>query len=150
MGEGKGDVTRKRSPPRDPFQLEREIDTLRSELGRLVDELDRRRHEAFDLRLQIGKHPVAAGMAAAAVAAAVGGTVAFLVWSRRRRQRPMERIRRARSALVRLLDDPDRIAREPRVAEKMLAAAGTAAASTLVRRVVARAFGQMRIASAPA
>ncbi len=140
MGEGKGEVTQKRSPPRNPFQLESEIQTLRGELGKLVDELDRRRRETFDWRLQVRRHPVAAGVAAVAVAAAIAGTAAFLVRSRRRRRRPIERIRRARMALVRLLDDPDRIAREPRIAEKMAAAAGTAAASMLARRIVSHAI----------
>ena len=35
-----------------------EIAMLRSEIGSLVGELDRRRHELFDLRLQARRHPV--------------------------------------------------------------------------------------------
>ena len=123
-----------------PEVIEGRIGLLRRELGDLVGELDRRRHEATDIRLQIKRHPVIAGAAAATVAAAVGGVIAFAIWNARRRERPAEKVRRARRAMQRLMEDPEHMAREPTLAEKILAAAGTAAASLLVKRALDRAM----------
>jgi hypothetical protein len=121
-----------------PEVIEGRIGLLRQELGDLVAELDRRRHEATDIRLQVKRHPMIAGAAAVTVAAAIGGIVAFAVWNARRRERPIEKARRARRAMQRLMDDPEHLAREPSIMEKVLAAAGTAAASLLVKRVLDR------------
>jgi hypothetical protein len=121
-----------------------EIDSLRGELGALVGELDRRRHEAFDLGLQARRHPVVAAIAAATLALAIGGLIALAVGTRRRRRRPSVRARETRRALARLLDHPDRVAAEPTVAHKAVAAAAAAAAATLARRLI-----QRQVAPAP-
>lgn len=126
--------------PEVPEIIEGRIGLLRHELGELVSELDRRRHEATDVRLQVKKHPMIAGVAVVTVAAAIGGIIAFAVWNARRRERPIERARRARKAMQRLMDDPEHMAREPSVTEKIMAAAGTAAASLLVKRAFERAM----------
>ena len=55
MGEGTTRVEEK--PPR---QIEREIEHLRTRLDRSLAELDRRRHELTDVRLQVRKHPAVA------------------------------------------------------------------------------------------
>jgi hypothetical protein len=115
-----------------------EIDTLRGELGALVAELDRRRHEAFDLGLQARKHPVAVAIAAATLALAVGGIIALAVTARRRARRPSVRAREARRALARMLEKPGRVAAEPSIPRKALAAMATAAAATLAKRLVQR------------
>jgi hypothetical protein len=137
MGEG-ADRVSANGKAEVPEVIEGRIGLLRHELGDLVAELDRRRHEATDIRLQIKRHPLIAGAAAVTVAAAVGGIIAFAVWNARRRERPVERARRARRAMQRLMDDPDHMAREPSVTEKILAAAGTAAASLLIKRAFDR------------
>jgi hypothetical protein len=137
MGEG-ADRVSANGKAEVPEVIEGRIGLLRHELGDLVAELDRRRHEATDIRLQIKRHPMIAGAAAVTVAAAVGGIIAFAVWNARRRERPVERARRARRAMQRLMDDPDHMAREPSVTEKILAAAGTAAASLLIKRAFDR------------
>ena len=141
MGEGTDRVTPqdgKAKDPRPPREIEARIDGLRRDLGDLVAELDRRRHEAFDLRLQARRHPVALGIAGVTLAAVVGLGVALALRRSRERQRPLNRARRARRALERLVDDPDHLARESTVGEKILAAAGTAAASLLVKRAMDR------------
>ncbi|HZZ83071.1 MAG TPA: hypothetical protein VFE30_00920 [Anaeromyxobacteraceae bacterium] len=127
------------SPRRQARQLESEIEILRGDIGDLVSELDRRRRELFDLRLQLQRHPVAVGAAGVGVALAVGGAVALVVTARRRRRRPVERARRLGRAVSRMIDAPHKVAREPSVAEKVLAAAGAAAASILVKRLLERA-----------
>lgn len=117
-------------------RVEDEIDSLRGELGGLVAELDRRRHEAFDLRLQLQRHPVAAAIAAAAAALVVGGALALVVRARRERRRPSVRARQARRALARLLDHPERVAAEPSVSNKIATAVITLAATTLAKRLI--------------
>jgi hypothetical protein len=121
-----------------------EIESLRGELGALVAELDRRRHEAFDLGLQVRKHPVAVAIAAATLALAIGGLVATVVIARRNRRRPSVRARETRRALARLLDRPERVAAEPSIPRKVATAVATAAAATLARRLV-----QRQVAAAP-
>jgi hypothetical protein len=115
-----------------------EIDTLRGELGNLVAELDRRRHEALDIGLQLRRHPVAVAVVATSAALLVGGAIALIVRTRHERRRPTARVREARRALGRLLEDPYHVAREPSMGTRILGAAATAAGAALARRVVNR------------
>ncbi len=72
MGERAPGLTRADGEPASR-RIEKEISTLRREMSDLVGELDRRRREAFDVRLQLKRHPVAVSLAV--VAAAVNCTV---------------------------------------------------------------------------
>ncbi|MFT3917384.1 MAG: hypothetical protein QM704_25850 [Anaeromyxobacteraceae bacterium] len=123
----------------DPVRrAEEEVGSLRRELGALVGELDRRRREALDVRLQVQRHPVAVAIAAGVVVVLLGGLVAVAVRRRRRRATIPGKAREVRRAMARLLDRPDRVAMKPGVTEKVLAAAATAAAAALARRLVQR------------
>jgi hypothetical protein len=119
-------------------RVEGEIQSLRGELGGLVAELDRRRHEAFDLRLQIQRHPVAAAIAAAGAALIVGGLLAAAVRGRRRHRNPSVRARETRRALARLLDHPERVAAEPSISNKVATAVLSLAATVIAKRVLER------------
>jgi hypothetical protein len=119
-------------------RVEGEIQSLRGELGGLVAELDRRRHEAFDLRLQLRRHPVAAAIAAAGAALVVGGLLAVAVRSRRQHRRPSMRARETRRALARLLDHPDRVAAEPSITNKVATAVLSLAATMIAKRILER------------
>jgi hypothetical protein len=119
-------------------RVEGEIQSLRGELGGLVAELDRRRHEAFDLRLQLRRHPVAAAIAAAGAALVVGGLLAVAVRSRRQHRRPSLRARETRRALARLLDHPDRVAAEPSITNKVATAVLSLAATMIAKRILER------------
>jgi hypothetical protein len=66
----------------DAAELEHQIEDLRTELGALVQELDRRRHDAFDLRLQLRRH----ARAVAIVSGLLALLVARRVWIVRRRR----------------------------------------------------------------
>ncbi len=116
-----------------------EIETLRGDLGALVAELDRRRHEAFDLGLQARRHPMAVAVAASAAALVLGGLIALAVRSRREQRRPTTRIRETRRALARLIDHPDRVAAEPSIQNKVLTAIAVAAGTAFARRMIQRA-----------
>ena len=117
--------------PEDEAQrLEEKVEALRDNLGGLVSELDRRRHRLT----AAGKRalPYAAGVAGAAALAVTGA----LIW--RRRNRPSGP-RRLLEALRRISAHPDRVGtNQPSVGKKILAAAGAAAASMLVRRLMDR------------
>ena len=74
-------------PAAEVNRLRTEIEDARDGLGAYVSELDRRRHEALDLKLQLKKHP-GIGIGAGVVAvAAVAGAVAMIVQSRRQQGR---------------------------------------------------------------
>ena len=133
---------RKELPPADPLatlppqEIEGKIVSLRGELGDIVSELDRRRHEAFDVKLQFEKHRTVFILAGVALVGALGAGIASMIRERRQRERPVERARRARRAFERLMEDPEHMARESTVAEKIAAAGGTAVVSLLVKRAL--------------
>jgi hypothetical protein len=117
-----------------------EIDTLRSELGGLVAELDRRRHEALDLRLQVKRHPVLVAVVATTAALVVGGALAILVQGRRERRRPAVRARQARHAFARLMEHPDRVAAVPSIGNKVATAVAVALVTGLAKRLLDRSI----------
>jgi hypothetical protein len=122
-------------------RIEKEITTIRGEIGALVDELDRRRRAVFDVRLQLREHPVAVALTGVALAVVLGGTVALLVENGRRKRRASYKARQLRVAIGRMIEHPERVARgEPPPGEKILAAVGTAAATLLVKRALERAI----------
>jgi len=64
--------------------IEGEIDRLRDQLDGMVGELDRRRHEVFDVRLQLRRHGTAvATIGVVATVLVVGG---FVAWRNARRR----------------------------------------------------------------
>jgi hypothetical protein len=145
MGEGARGVKPNGRAPRPAHEIEGEISTLRSEIGDLVGELDRRRKALFDVRAQLRSHPVAASMAGLALAAVLGGAVALLVHNTRRKQRPAYKARQLRAALGRMVEHPERVGRgEAPPGEKILAAVGTALATLLVKRALERAVPSPR------
>jgi len=143
MGEGTDRVNGAHTngePRKAARELETEITEIRSRLDRSLSELDRRRHELTDVRLQVRRHPLVAVVAGATVVALLGG-VAYAVWVSRQRNKPISKARRLKHALSRMIDEPQKVAKsEPTVPEKILAAAGTAAASILVKKLMERAF----------
>jgi hypothetical protein len=121
-------------------RIEQDITSVRVEIGALIDELDRRRRELFDVRLQMKRHPMATGVAGVAVAALLGGAVAMLIYNTKRKKRASYKAKQLRVAFGRMVEHPERVARgEPPPGEKILAAIGTAAATLLVKRLMERA-----------
>jgi len=88
--------------------LEREADLVRARLLGTIGELDRRRHELFDLRLQIRRHAGDLVSILGGLLVGIGSTAGILVLRERRRER---RVRQERfRAVVRLWHHPERIA----------------------------------------
>jgi hypothetical protein len=140
MGQRTNGVTPPDGEPGASKRIAIEISTLRNEIGDLVGELDRRRREAFDVRAQLRRHPLAATLAGVGLAAVLGGAVALLVYNGRRKQRRSYKAQQLRVAVNRMMKHPERVARgEPPPSEKILAAIGTAAATLLVKRALERA-----------
>lgn len=138
MGEGSAGVRNGSPGPGDVHRVAGEIDVIRGELGGLVAELDRRRHEALDLRLQVRRHPVLIATAASVAALVVGGAVAVLVHQARERRRPARRARDLRDALGRLVEHPREVGSQPSIGNKVVTAVGVAVATTLVKRLLDR------------
>ncbi len=147
MGEAADRLKRDGSPYGAVDRVSGEIDTLRGDLGNLVAELDRRRHDAFDFRLQMRRHPVAVAVSVAATALVAGSLLALVARARRRRHRPSVRVRETRQAMARLLEHPERVACEASTGQKIAAAVGTLVATTLVKRLLlARSIERTRAA----
>jgi hypothetical protein len=134
--------------PEEVRRVTGEIEGLQQDLGSIVSELDRRRRELMDVRLQIRRHPLVVVAAAGAAALLLGGVVALLLRDRRRRSQPTARIRESRRALARLLEHPDRVAAQPNVAAKIATAAGVAAGSVIARHLARLAVAKVAPAGA--
>ena len=120
-------------------EIEREIENVRMRLDKSLAELDRRRHELMDVKLQVRKHPQAVLIA--------GGIVVLLVgagWlaarSSRREPEPVKRMRRFRLASSRMMEHPERVARATPLWEKIAASVGTTIAVALTKRLLDRAL----------
>jgi hypothetical protein len=143
MGEGKSHVKTEESPE----QIEHEIENIRENITDIASELDRRRHELVDWRLQLKKHGPAIAMVAGGCILLLWATIQARAWQAARRRRPMARAKRYREALSRMVKHPERIARaEPSTGKKVAVAAATSVASTVARGVAERLVGPSRSA----
>jgi hypothetical protein len=126
------------SPRETTRQLDGEIAALREELAGLVAELDRRRHELLDIKLQAKRHVLEMALTGAALVATAAGFVWLGAWRSRRRQSMRSRAGRLREAFSRMLAKPERVAAEPTVPTKIFTAAANAAVATAIKKVVER------------
>jgi hypothetical protein len=122
--------------------LESDIERLRGELDGMVSELDRRRHEALDLRLQLRRHSgVVAALGVVAVLVSVVGVMAWSA-SRRRQDRLVDRVQNLARAIAIMSRNPDRLER----ALEGKRPAGSAVTSAIAK--LAGAAGQRAILGA--
>jgi len=87
--------------------LRRRADEARDRLMLTLDALDRRRHELFDVKLQLKRHPAAAASLGAG-ALAVVGVLGFFAWRVSHREQHLWRERA--HALARAFAHPHRVA----------------------------------------
>ena len=123
-------------------ELDAEVAQLRDELTELIAELDRRRHELLDVKGQVRRHPWSVGLTGLAMSAAAIGAIAL---HHRRGQgrglsaaRARHRAPRSESAL-----------REPTLLQRILGAAGSAAAVYLVRAGLTRVISSKPAGTVP-
>jgi hypothetical protein len=112
---------------------------LHEELSGLVGELDRRRHELLDVKLQVKRHALGITLSAIALVTAASGLGWLGMWRAQRRARMLSRAGRLREAVSRMVERPERVAAEPTLPGKILSAAATAAVGTLVKKGLERA-----------
>jgi len=151
MGEGGNGVTREievvgpsaATLPDDPQSIEHAVETTRAELTNLLAELDRRRHEAFDLRLQLRRHRTALAVVALA---ALGLAAASWAYRRRHRDRALDRVQNLAHALALVAREPESLIRAmedrraPTAPTNAIIAALAKIAGTAGQRAVARAI----------
>jgi hypothetical protein len=116
-----------------------EISVVRDELDGLVAELDRRRHDAFDVRHQLERHAFAVTLTALALVATAAGGVWLSVWRQRRRARLPARVGRLQHAIARMTEHPERVTAEPTMIGKIVTATANAAVAALVKKLLERA-----------
>lgn len=127
------------SPEQEAERLQGDVRAIRDKLGGLVGELDHRRHEALDWRLQLRRHAVPLMLGGVVAVGLVCGGIALSVRRARQRRRLPERAARLGEAMARMIDRPERVAKaRPRVYSRLLMAAGTAVTGVLVRRLAQR------------
>jgi hypothetical protein len=120
--------------------IEAEVDAVRNELTTLVAELDRRRHELFDVKLQLRRHVLPVVVTTIVGSAALAAAVALGVRRSRQRRTLPARGRRVSEAVGRLLDHPERVGTEPTIVERIAATAGSTVAVYLVKLALDRAL----------
>jgi cell division ATPase FtsA len=121
-------------------ELEREAERARARLLSTLDVLDRRRHDAFDVKLQVHKHLGAVASVAAGIVVVAGGAVAIsaIRASSRRRHKGRARMQ----AFARMWRNPERAAKyQPRsvmgeVMRKAVIAAAALVAVEVAKRVM--------------
>ena len=117
MGEGTTRIAASNGSSARVRELGNETEAVRRQLDDLVMELDRRRHRAFDWRLQLKSHARAIAVTGIALATAIA-IAATVASARRRRQHTLaarlselaDRGERLRRALGRVIENPDRVA----------------------------------------
>jgi hypothetical protein len=117
MGEGTTRIASSNGSNARVRELGNETEAVRRQLDDLVMELDRRRHRAFDWRLQLQRHARAIALTGIGLATIIA-VVASVSVARRRRQHTLaerlselaDRGERLRRALGRVIENPDRLA----------------------------------------
>jgi hypothetical protein len=125
-----------------------QIAEVREELDTLLGELDRRRHEALDVPLQLRRHAVGASLTVVALVAAAAASVWLTLWRRRRRDRLSAQAGRLRRAVSRMTEHPERVAAEPTIPARIATAAANAAVAALVKKALERAVESLMSAGA--
>jgi hypothetical protein len=119
-------------------QLEGEIAILREELSQLVAELDRRRHEAFDVKLQVKRHAPGLLISGGALIAAAAGFVWFRAWRARRPPGLRTQVHQLREKLVTLVPRTSKQPERPRVITSILTAAANALVAAGIKKLIER------------
>jgi hypothetical protein len=122
--------------------LKADVDEVRSELSALVAELDRRRHDLLDVRIQLRRNAWPLGLTSLAVGATAAAAIALGTRRARRRKALAGRALGVGQAVGRLLDHPERVAVVPSVPERIATAAASAAAVYVVKAVLDRVLGR--------
>jgi prefoldin subunit 5 len=125
-------------------EIEREIENVRIRLDKSLAELDRRRHELTDVKLQVRKHPQAVLIAGGVVVLLVGAGYLAARSAHKAAEDPRRRAKRLRKATARAVEHPERVAQNPPLWQKIAASVGTTIAVALTKRYLDQAFARQR------
>jgi hypothetical protein len=139
MAQGPGGVTAiDTATARDPRTIDRDIRDHRGELTRLVTELNHRRREVTDVRLQLRRHTLGVTAGVVTTALVTVGSVLYARGRAQRRNTLIARGGRLKDAVGRMIDRPERVASEPTATERLLVSAGSAVAAVLIKAILER------------
>lgn len=135
-------------------RLEADADALLSRLARTLESLDRRRHDAFNPKVQIVRHPLISVLIGGSLVALAGGASLLGVYLiRHHRQRlPIDRLR----ALKRAWFNPERVAHPTHrpiakeLARGVVISVGTYLVSKLAEQALVKLFPKLEPSEAPA
>lgn len=138
-------------------QLEQDANLLRERIARNLESLDQRRHEAFDVKEQVKKHPLPGLILGISTLLAVTSSAAAIAY--RVRHRRFRRVLQGVEALSRAWHHPDRVAKsgEPlshEIARGVAVSVASFVAAQLVKQALAKFVPELvadsEKASAPA
>jgi prefoldin subunit 5 len=121
-------------------EIEREIESVRMRLDRSLAELDRRRHQLMDVKLQVRKHPQAVMIAGGVVVLLVGVGWLAARSAHKAAEDPRRRAKRLKKATRRAMEHPERVAQNPPLWQKIAASVGTTIAVAVTKRLLDRAL----------
>jgi len=124
-------------------RLGAEIATVREELEVLLAELDRRRHDLLDVRLQLRRHATGTALTTLALAGVAAGAVWLSVRRRRRARRLTADAGLLPGAISGVTEHPGRATAAATMAGKVATAAASAAVASLVRRALEHAVRRL-------
>jgi len=135
MGEGASSVEVVEAP----VELEREIEQLRDDMTAIVGEIDRRREELLDWRLQLRRHQRQITTLAVGIVLVVGALRGVNGWRRRRRAAALSHAERLRQVLARMIAGEEGAWNEASSAAKEALASGASGAADVLSRGLAHA-----------
>jgi hypothetical protein len=124
-------------------KLGAEVATVREELDVLLAELDRRRHDLLDVRLQLRRHAKGTALTTLALAGVAAGAVWLSVGRRRRARRLTADAGLLAGAISGVTEHPGRATAAATMAGKVVTAAASAAAASLVRKALEHAVRRL-------
>jgi len=133
-------------PEREVSNLKDEIEEIRDDLGHYISELDRRRHEAFDLKSQMRKHT---GLLISVGIGAVGIVGALVAWRVRNARRPRSLADRFTERVTNRVNDELRTHDLAGMLGRAAIGIAAAAAATAVKGVIQRSMEKKGKESSP-
>jgi hypothetical protein len=124
-------------------RLGAEIAIVREELNVLLAELDRRRHDLLDVRLQLRRHAKGTALTTLALVGVAAGAVWLSVGRRRRGRRLTADAGRLPGAISGVTEQPGRATAAATMAGKVVTAAASAAVASLVRKALEHAVRRL-------
>lgn len=136
-------------------RLEASANALRSRLARTLESLDRRRHDALNIKVQASRHPVPLALAGAGALAVAGGTALVIYHARNPPRSELQELAYRVRAVVHAWKNPKKVAHKdpPSLASEVtrgvVVSVASYAISQLAQRALAKYFPALQDKDAP-